>query len=579
MNLLNSQKIDNLLGLAMDSTQEERQKSLNLDVGFDPESKLWDVIVKYTGDILELESDSVTVVPLLNGYAIVTLPEREIAQLAAKTEVEYIEKPKRLFFAVRQGKEASCIVQVQNSPYGLSGKDVLVGVVDSGVDYRHPDFCREDGSSRILRLWDQTVPGSPPMGFRTGTEFTQEQINQALALPAQEGYRVVPSRDLSGHGTSVLGIAAGNGRASQGRQRGVAYDSDLLVVRLGAPREDSFPRTTELMQGVDYLLRQSLALGRPIAINLSFGNNYGSHQGTSLLETYLDQVSDVGRCAICVGTGNNANQPLHTSGSLARGETVQIEVAVTAYERMLNIQLWKSYVQDMDIYLIHPSGQQVGPLYANLGTQRHVLGDTELLIYYGEPSPYQLAQEIYMDFIPRGIYVDSGVWKVQLRARSEDGTRYDLWLPGGNVLNEGTGFFLPTPEFTLTIPSTSRKVISVGAYDSRYLTYSDFSGRGELRQGWNLKPDLAAPGVGILAPRPGGGYGNVTGTSFAAPFVTGSAALLMEWGVIQGNDPYLYGEKLKAFLQRGAVPLPEFGEYPNAFVGYGALCLNNSFPE
>ena len=562
----------------MDSSAREREKSLDLNVGYDPQNRLWDVIVKYTGNIRELESDTVTVVPLLNGYAVVTLPESEIRQLSSLTEVEYIEKPKRLFFAETSGKEISCIPQIQREPYSLTGREVLVGIVDSGADYRHPDFRREDGSSRILRLWDQTVSGKPPQGYRAGTVYTKQEIDRALALPREEGDQIVPSRDLSGHGTSVLGIAAGNGRALGGTRRGIAFESDLLVVKLGTPREDSFPRTTELIQGVDYLIRQSLLLQRPIAINLSFGNNYGSHQGTSLLETYLDQVSDMGRCCICVGTGNNGNQPLHTSGTLARGQTARIEIAVAAYERMLNIQLWKSYVQDFDIYLVHPSGRRIGPLYEQLGTQRHVLGQTELLIYYGEPSPYQLAQEIYMDFIPEDTYVDEGVWQILLEARSTDESRYDLWLPGGGVLNPGTGFYQPSPDFTLTIPSTARKVISVGAYDSRYLQYADFSGRGEIFQGWNMKPDLAAPGVDIPAPRPGGGYGLVTGTSFAAPFVTGSAALLMEWGIVRGNDPYLYGEKMKAYLQKGAVPLPEFSSYPNPYVGYGALCARNSLP-
>lgn len=575
---MENQKIDDLLGLALDATEEEREKSLNLNVGYDSQVRLWDVIVKYTGDVRVLESDTVTVVPLLNGYAIVTLSEQELMELTQKPEVEYIEKPKRLYFAVYQAKEASCIPQVQSPPYNLTGQGLLVGIVDSGVDYRHPDFCREDGGSRILRLWDQTIFGNPPEGYRIGTEYTSEQIDEALALPAQEGYQKVPSRDLSGHGTAVLGIAAGNGRASQGVNRGVAYESELLVVKLGTPRKDSFPRTTELMQGVDYLLRQSMKLGRPIAINLSFGNSYGSHQGNSLLETYLDQVSDVGRCSISVGTGNNANQPLHTSGTLSRGESSEIEVAVTAYETVLNLQIWKSYVQDLDIYIIHPSGLQIGPLYERLGTHRYVLGQTELLIYYGEPSPYQLSQEIYVDFIPRGAYVDSGIWKVRLEARSAGEGRYDLWLPGGNILNAGTGFYQPSPEFTLTIPSTAWKVISVGAYDSRYLTYADFSGRGRGAPGWSQKPDLVAPGVNILAPKAQGGYASVTGTSFATPFVTGGAALLMEWGIIQGNDPYLYGEKIKAYLQRGAVPLQEFREYPNPFVGYGALCVRESLP-
>ena len=162
-----------------------------------------------------------------------------------------------------------------------------MGVVDSGVDYRHPDFRNEDGTTRILSLWDQSGIADeaqsrrPPQGYSLGVEYTKEMIDSALALPAAQGYQIVPERDFSGHGTSVLGVAAGNGLASNGVNRGVAYESDIIVVKLGIPRENSFPRTTELIQGIDYLVRQAQALGRPMVINLSFGNNYGSHRGFS----------------------------------------------------------------------------------------------------------------------------------------------------------------------------------------------------------------------------------------------------------------------------------------------------------
>ena len=189
-----------------------------------------------------------------------------------------MEKPKRLYFELFQAKGASCIRTVQTGRDGLTGKGILIGIVDSGVDYYHTDFRNADGSSRILRLWDQSIPGKPPQGYVTGTEYTKEEIDEALALGENQGRRLVPSVDYSGHGTSVLGITAGNGRASDGVNQGVAYESDLIVVKMGIPRENSFPRTTELIQGIDYLVRQSLSLGRPIAINISFGNNYGSHE-------------------------------------------------------------------------------------------------------------------------------------------------------------------------------------------------------------------------------------------------------------------------------------------------------------
>lgn len=582
------QKLDNLLNLAMDATEEEREKSRNLNVGYEKQTRKWEIIVKYSemGDSVKvlLGGPEISVVPLLGRYAIVTLPESMLDEYSRRPQIEFIEKPTRLYFEDLFSKEASCITQVQRDEPGnlrLTGRGVLIGIVDSGVDYRHPAFLTADGKSRILRLWDQSIPGNPPEGYATGTEYTNEEINEALSLSVQGGRRLVPSEDVSGHGTAVLGVAAGSDFSRGAVKRGVAYESDLLVVKMGIPRQDSFPRTTELMQGVDYLVRQAIRLGRSIAINLSFGNNYGSHRGDSLLETYLDNVSGMGKNVICVGMGNNGNDALHTGGMLSPGEIQEIELGVGAFEPTLNVQLWKNYEDEMEIYLEHPAGERVGPLFETLGAQRWQAGDTKLLIYYGKPAPYHVTQEIYVDFLPQDEktpYVDSGVWKIILAARNIKNGEYFLWLPGGKTLNPGTAFYLPRPQGTLTIPATARRVISVGAYDARQNTYADFSGRG-CRALPYPKPDLAAPGVDIYAPRPGGGYAAFTGTSFSTPFVTGAAALLMEWGIIRRNDPYLYGEKLKAYLRRGAKALQGSEKLPNDLIGWGRLCLESSLPE
>ena len=579
------QKLDNLLNLALDATEEEREKSRNLNVGYEKQTRKWEIIVKYSemGDSVEalLGGSGISVVPLLGGYAIVTLPESMLEEYSRCTEIEFIEKTTRLYFEDLFSKEASCITQVQRDEPGnlrLTGRGVLIGIVDSGVDYRHPAFLTADGKSRILRLWDQSIPGNPPEGYATGTEYTNEEINEALSLSVQEGRRLVPSEDGSGHGTAVLGVAAGSDFSRGAVNRGVAYESDLLVVKMGIPRENSFPRTTELIQGIDYLVRQALAMERPMVINLSFGNNYGSHKGDSLLETYIDMVSSTGRLAICTGTGNNGNQPLHEGGTLKQGQTRQIELSVSSREPTLNVQLWKSYEDEMSIYIENPSGNRIGPLDEKLVPQRYRLGNTDLLIYYGKPGPYHLTQEIYIDFLPGKTYVDSGDWKIILSGKKVRGGEYYLWLPGGNTLNRGTGFYEPRAYGTLTIPATARRVSAVGAYDSLVDSYADFSGRGSRMLPY-LKPDLVAPGVNIVAPVPGGGYRIVTGTSFATPFVSGSAALLMQWGIVNGNDPYLYGEKVKAYLRKGARPLPGYEEYPNEEVGWGALCLENSFPK
>lgn len=258
-----------------------------------------------------------------------------------------------------------------------------------------------------------------------------------------------------------------------------------------------------------------------------------------------------------------------------------MELAVQERETGVNLQLWKSYTDEMTISLITPSGDLIGPIQERIGPQRYQRGQTELLVYYGEPSPYTASQELFIDFLPKETYIMSGVWEIVLEAGRVVEGNYDLWLPGTSALNAGTGLLIPSAQTTLTIPSTASGVITVGAYDALTFTYADFSGRGtaayENYPGMQ-KPDLVAPGVNVMTVAAGGGYAAYTGTSFATPFVTGSCALLMEWGIIRGNDPYLYGEKVKAYLHRGAKQLPGFSKYPNNQIGYGALCVRDSLP-
>ena len=314
---MDSQKRENILNLALDATVEEREKSLELDSAFEPETQLWEVIVRYDNGILrEMEenreslweqlqragvfgnkaaeqSRGIRVVELLGGYGILTLTKSQLLKLSEVPEITYIEMPKRLFFSVDRGRAASCISPLQTGTaagggrQSLFGNGVLVAILDSGIDYFHPDFRRENGTTRILRIWDQTAPWqqeNPVLTrYQRGAEYTEEQIIEALSQSSrQQGLAIVPVTDstASGHGTAVASIAAGNGLGSQGRRyRGVAPESSILVVKVGTAREGGFPRTTELMMAVDYTLRTALALQMPVAINISIGNNYGSHDG------------------------------------------------------------------------------------------------------------------------------------------------------------------------------------------------------------------------------------------------------------------------------------------------------------
>lgn len=612
---MSNEKIENLLNLALDATEQEREKSLDLDTGYDKEERTWEVIVKFGGTEESLkrllaqnfpkEYDRIKITNLRNEYAILLLPEHIVELVAALTEIEYMEKPKLLFFAVNNGRRVSCINplqtgQMQGGTAGrndLSGTGVIVAVIDSGIDYAHPDFRNADGTTRILDLWDQTIPAGSvadplseenaeqsfleaPAGYFLGTEFPQEVINRALEQTTErERYAVCPSRDISGHGTHVTGIAAGNGIASQGRYRGVAYESPLLIVKLGTPGERSFPRTTELMQAVDYCIRKAQEYGMPVVLNLSFGNNYGSHSGNSLLESYLDDMADYWRTSIITGSGNEGASAVHAAGTLRENVTEEVEVAVSGYEISLNLQIWKNYADEIAVSLIHPDGSKAGPIQQILGPQRFRLGNTDVLLYYGEPSPYSPYQEIYFELLPADDFIDSGIWTIQLLPQKIAVGNYDMWLPAGGVLNEGTGFVLPSAETTLTIPSTAARVITVGAYDGYFDRAAAFSGRGYTRETNQVKPDLVAPGVDITSCAPGGGYVVRSGTSMATPFVSGGAALLMQWGIVNKNDLYLYGEKMKAYLIKGARRLPAMQYYPNPVFGWGALCVAQSLPD
>ena len=562
-----NQKLENLLNLSLDTTAEERSRSSELETGYNPEKQTWELIVKYSGSLDEVRELGVQVEEMRNEYAILTVKESLIRLISVLPQIEYIEKPKRLFFAINQAKAASCVNILQEAPPYLSGRGVLIAVLDSGIDYFHEAFRRADGTTRILELWDQTQ----------NRVYTEAEINRALERGRREAARqIVSSVDAGGHGTAVAGIAAGDSNS----YRGIAYESDLLVVKLGTARPDGFPRTTELMRAVNYAVAFAAERFLPLVINISFGNTYGSHDGTSLLETFLDDIGNYGRTTILVGSGNEGAASGHTSGTLQMRRTEEVEFTVSSYESSFSIQLWKSYSDQFEVSLQAPSGEWFGPFSEELGPARFRYRKTQILLYYGKPGPYSTAQELYFDFIPdEGSFVDEGIWTFFLRPVSLVSGRYDFWLPSAGVLNAATHFLRPTPDTTLTIPSAASKVITVGAYNSFYNSYADFSGRGFTRLTDQVKPDIAAPGVNITAPAANGGYQSVTGTSFATPVASGAAALLMQWGIVNGNDPFLYREKVKAYLRRGARKLPGIAEYPNPMVGYGTLCVRDSLPD
>lgn len=560
------QKLENLLNISLQATKEEREKSEELGIGYDPEQNTWELIVRYTGSLdgLRTRYPQIRIRELLNQYAVLIVPETLVDAVSQETVIEYVEKPKQLYFELQAGKAASCINAVQqgmNNPFGLFGKGTIVAVIDTGIRAESMEFRNADGSTRILNIWDQT----------TGTEYDRSQIDEALQNETKDTAGI-PGADVLGHGTQVAAIACGSS--------GVAAQADILVVKLGLAAKNGFPRTTQLMEALDYVVRKAIDYGKPLAVNISFGNNYGDHTGSSLLENFINDIADSWKCSICIGSGNEGLGAVHTGGTLTEDMEETVELAVSSYETGLSIQIWKDYWDDIAVEIIAPSGRNLGRIQENSRVSRIRYEDMELLTYFGEPSPFRIRQEIYIDMIPQTVYIQSGLWKLRLIPRSIRNGRYDMWLPTQGALNFGTGFTSPDSASTFTIPSAAAKAVTVGAYDAGTGSAAPFSGRGyivEIGGSLMVKPELAAPGVNVLVPSVSG-MARVSGTSYATPFVTGSAALLMEWGIVRGNDAFLYGEKLKAYLIKGAEPLAG-AAVPDTQTGWGRLCLKNSLSQ
>ena len=560
------QKLENLLNISLQATKEEREKSEELGIGYDPEQNTWELIVRYTGSLdgLRTRYPQIRIRELLNQYAVLIVPETLVDAVSQETVIEYLEKPKQLYFELQAGKAASCINAVQqgmNNPFGLFGKGTIVAVIDTGIRAESMEFRNADGSTRILNIWDQT----------TGTEYDRSQIDEALQNETKDTAGI-PGADVLGHGTQVAAIACGSS--------GVAAQADILVVKLWLAAKNGFPRTTQLMEALDYVVRKAIDYGKPLAVNISFGNNYGDHTGSSLLENFINDIADSWKCSICIGSGNEGLGAIHTGGTLTEDMEETVELAVSSYETGLSIQIWKDYWDDIAVEIIAPSGRNLGRIQENSRVSRIRYEDMELLTYFGEPSPFRIRQEIYIDMIPQTVYIQSGLWKLRLIPRSIRNGRYDMWLPAQGALNFGTGFTSPDSASTFTIPSAAAKAVTVGAYDAGTGSAAPFSGQGyivEIGGSLMVKPELAAPGVNVLVPSVSG-MARVSGTSYATPFVTGSAALLMEWGIVRGNDAFLYGEKLKAYLIKGAEPLAG-AAVPDTQTGWGRLCLKNSLPQ
>lgn len=491
------------------------------------------------------------------GYGIAEIPIENLVALATSPEIQYIELPKSLYADDYESNRASCITQLNSSEF--NGKGVLIGFIDTGIDYTHPAFRNPDGTTRIEYIYDLDEGGKV---------YTKEQINEALK--SSDPYSIVNSTDITGHGTHVVGIACAGGKIDK-QYYGVAPESSIAMVKVARSR---FALSTQIMKGIKFLIDKGKELNMPLAINMSLSTNDGAHNGSSLLEQYISTVSATERVTIVIAAGNEGEAAHHVGGTLE--EVNDVYFNISSDESIVVINLYKSILPQLSIELISPYGIGTGEILVKEGVNEGTIGNSRYSIYLTGPKPFDVSGEIGIILTGINGFVSSGQWKITLRKLNKYDGNFDMWLPISEGLNVNTKFLEPVVYNTLGIPATVKNVISVGSYNYLVDIISPFSGRGEKYNGQYIKPDIVAPGEGIYSSIPNRAFDKKTGTSMATPQVTGAAALMMQWGIVNGNDPYLYGERVKYFLILGSKKTRQDIEYPDAGWGYGELCLRES---
>ncbi len=472
---------------------------------------------------------------------------------------------------------ASGITQIQRPPLSLTGRGVVMAFIDTGIDYTLDIFKDANGNTRILSIWDQTdQTGTPPEGYLFGSEYTREQIDEALQN--SNPYSIVPSRDELQHGTSMAGVAAGSAIDGGRTYTGAAPESDIVVIKLKQckpymrdyyliPEDVPAYAENDIMLAVKYAESFAVAFERPVVICMGVGTNQGNHAGNSPLARYLDEVATQRSRAVVVAGGNEGNAAHHFRGQLKTGQSdnsnyEDVEIRVGENTRGFFLELWGSVPDVFNIAIRSPGGETISPSRIRSGrsggTYAFVYEQTKITI-----DSILVEQSTGEELIVMRFELPTpGIWNIRVIAQGEVYSGiFHIWLPIQQFMTGETYFLEPDPNITLTEPAYAFSVITVSTYNDLNNSFYLESGRGFSRTG-EIKPDFAAPGVNISTI-----YGAMSGSSLAAAITSGAVAQFMQWAVVQGNKILVESVEIKSFFIRGAsrdgnlvYPNPEWGD-------------------
>ena len=542
-----------------------------------------DFIVKYMGDFQEDLGD----VPgfsfqKINGiYGVVYAPLTEIGTLNINT-YSYSFIPKCYTHMDLGSLSASGITRLQEHPYlQLKGSGTAVAVVDSGIDYRNPVFQNEMGS-RILCIWDQTLQGDGKE-VPYGRVFWKKDIDQALA--SGNPLEIVPSVDTDGHGTRMAAIAAGNYFPEENFS-GAAPEAMLIIVKVKPakkylrefylfPAEAELFQENDIMTGMDFAVRIANDRRMPLSLCLGIGSSQGAHIGKNPLSLYVDYISQYSLISVSIAAGNEGAARHHYAGRLTdRENQASAELRVGNKEPGFTMEFWGEPPEIYNLSLQSPTGE-ILDISASLGEMTQELSfvfvETRVKVNYVSIERQTGYTLVYFQFIQPA----PGIWRIFVRGRDGQNVGFHIWLPVQGLISEETYFLEPSPYNTVTAPGDSLESITVTAYQYRDNSLYVQASRGFMPDG-NVVPQVAAPGVQIRVPQLNGLYGNASGTSLSAAQTAGAAALLFEWAVIRGNQPYFTGSSVKNYITRGA-EREERMQYPNRDWGFGRMDLYHTF--